>query len=278
MQGDAYLDVAQVTLYVFWVFFAGLIIYLRREDKREGYPLESNTGGGGIAHGFPRMPDPKHYRLRSGHVATLPNHGNDRRDVAVAPAAPWPGAPYVPTGDPMRDGVGPGSWADREDVPELTLADIPAIVPLRLTPATMLEPRDPDPRGMPVLGCDRELAGVVVDVWVDRAEALIRYLEVEIELPQGRPAGDRPAGPTIVGEDGVGVTASSKRVLLPLPFALIDRYRGRVNVHAITAGQFADVPGIAHPDQVTKREEDRIVGYFGGGMLYATPARQEPKL
>jgi photosynthetic reaction center H subunit len=34
-----YIDVAQVVLYVFWVFFFGLIFYLRREDKREGYPL-----------------------------------------------------------------------------------------------------------------------------------------------------------------------------------------------------------------------------------------------
>ena len=31
-------------------------------------------------------------------------------------------------------------------------------------------------------------------------------------------------------------------------------------------------------DQVTKLEEDRIVGYYGAGTLYATPARQEPLL
>ena len=37
-----YIDVAQVTLYAFWLFFAGLIFYLRREDKREGYPLDSD--------------------------------------------------------------------------------------------------------------------------------------------------------------------------------------------------------------------------------------------
>ena len=36
-----YIDVAQILLYAFWIFFAGLLIYLRREDKREGYPLES---------------------------------------------------------------------------------------------------------------------------------------------------------------------------------------------------------------------------------------------
>lgn len=145
MQSGAYMDLAQVTLYVFWIFFACLIYYLRREDKREGYPLDSDALGGGVVHGFPRMPDPKSYLLRDGHVATLPNHKNDRRDVALAPIAPWPGAPLEPTGNPMLDGVGPGSYADREDVPELNMENIPCIVPLRLAEGTYLEARDPDP-------------------------------------------------------------------------------------------------------------------------------------
>ena len=132
MQPDAYMDLAQVTLYVFWIFFAGLIFYLRREDKREGYPLESTGINGGVAHGFPRMPDPKTYLLRDGHVAMLPNHKNDRPDVALAPIAVWQGAPAEPTGNPMLDGVGPGSYANREDVPELTMENIPCIVPLRV--------------------------------------------------------------------------------------------------------------------------------------------------
>ncbi len=255
MQSGAYMDLAQVTLYVFWIFFACLIYYLRREDKREGYPLDSDALGGGVVHGFPRMPDPKSYLLRDGHVATLPNHKNDRRDVALAPIAPWPGAPLEPTGNPMLDGVGPGSYADREDVPELNMENIPCIVPLRLAEGTYLEARDPDPRGMKVMGADSEPGGVVTDVWVDRAEALIRYLEVEVTTSGG-----------------------TKRVLLPMPFAKIDGYRGRVWVDAILGGQFADVPVTASLDQVTKREEDRIVGYYGAGTLYATRARQEPWL
>jgi photosynthetic reaction center H subunit len=35
----SYIDIAQVVLYLFWIFFFGLIIYLHREGKREGYPL-----------------------------------------------------------------------------------------------------------------------------------------------------------------------------------------------------------------------------------------------
>ena len=255
MQPGAYLDLAQVTLYVFWIFFACLIYYLRREDKREGYPLDSTALGGGVVHGFPRMPSPKNYFLRDGHVATLPNYKNDRRDVAVAPIAEWPGAPMEPTGNPMLDGVGPGSYADREDVPELNMENIPCIVPLRIAAGTYLEARDPDPRGMKVLGADSETGGVVTDVWVDRAENLIRYLEVEVTTS---------AGP--------------KRVLLPLPFAKVDGNRNRVWVDAILGSQFADVPTTKSADQVTKLEEDRIVGYYGAGTLYATPARQEPLL
>ncbi len=262
MQDGAYMDVAQVTLYVFWIFFACLIFYLRREDKREGYPLDSTALGGGVVHGFPRMPDPKTYLLRDGHTATLPNHKNDRRDVAVAPIARWPGAPVEPTGNPMLDGVGPGSYADREDVPELNIDNVPCIVPLRIAEGTYLESRDPDPRGMQVRGGDDEIGGVVTDVWVDRAEALIRYLEVEVA----------------VGGDGAGGASASRRVLLPMPFAKIDGRRGRVRVNAILGSQFADVPATVSLDQVTKREEDRIVGYYGAGTLYATPARQEPLL
>ena len=254
MQPGAYLDVAQVTLYVFWIFFACLVFYLRREDKREGYPLESTAMGGGIQHGFPRRPDDKVYLLRGGHTATLPNYKNDRRDVALAPVDRYPGSPLEPTGNPMLDGVGPGAWADREDVPELTMEDVPAIVPLRVTPATTLSSRDPDPRGMPVLGADGEIGGTCVDVWVDRGEAIVRYLEVEVTAA---------AGP--------------KRVLLPLTFALVKGgLRNRILVDAILGAHFADIPATKSPDQVTKLEEDRIVGYFGAGTLYATPSRQEP--
>lgn len=49
-------DFAQLALYAFWLFFALLVIYLRREDKREGYPLQSDHGPVG---GFPPPPSTK---------------------------------------------------------------------------------------------------------------------------------------------------------------------------------------------------------------------------
>ena len=84
MQGDivmntgtgaitGYFDIAQVALYVFWIFFAGLIYYLHREDKREGYPLESDRSGGRIkVQGFPAMPKPKIYRAHDGQITVSP--------------------------------------------------------------------------------------------------------------------------------------------------------------------------------------------------------------
>jgi len=51
-----HLDGAQIVLYAFWLFFFGLVYYLRREDKREGYPLESERGP---VQGFPAVPEPK---------------------------------------------------------------------------------------------------------------------------------------------------------------------------------------------------------------------------
>ena len=252
MQPGAYLDLAQVTLYVFWIFFAGLIFYLRREDKREGYPLYSDTGGGRLKQiGIPNPPDPKTYLLRGGATRTVPNASNDRPNVALTPVAPWPGAAFAPTGDPFADGVGPGSYAQRQDVPELTLDNLPVIAPLRAAKGMFLDHRDPNPVGMAVVGCDGQVGGTVTEVWVDRAEVLARYLEVE-------------------------VAKTKKRVLLPVPFALINSPSGKVSVDAIRGDQFAGVPTTAKPDQVTKLEEDKICAYYGAGTLYATPLRQEP--
>jgi photosynthetic reaction center H subunit len=47
-------------------------------------------------------------------------------------------------------------------------------------------------------------------------------------------------------------------------------------VRSVLAHQFADAPTLRHPEQITLREEDRVVAYFGGGNMYATPQRAEP--
>ena len=57
-----HIDGAQAALYAFWLFFAGLIYYLRREDKRSGYPLESPQGP---REGWPKPADAKVYIHRT---------------------------------------------------------------------------------------------------------------------------------------------------------------------------------------------------------------------
>ena len=258
MMGEitGYIDVAQVTLYVFFVFFLGLMLYLRREDKREGYPLLSERSGHVTVQGFPTIPSPKSFRTPEGHVSYAPETTRDIPRPGLTPSAPWPGAPMTPTGNPLIDGVGPAAWANRMDEPELTWEGEPAIVPLSIVADTIVEPRDANPVGMEVIAADQKLAGIVREVWTDRSEPQIRYLEVEVPTPAG----------------------ATRRVLLPMGFARILGAKRVVTVKAILASQFADVPGLKNPAQVTKLEEDKISAYFAGGTLYATPERLEPVL
>ncbi|MDQ0315458.1 photosynthetic reaction center subunit H [Amorphus orientalis] len=254
-----HIDVAQVVLYAFWIFFAGLILYLRREDKREGYPMETDRPRGRPSTtgfvGFPTMPAPKRFTLAHGDPVMAPSGKVDTRTLNAVPAGRYPGAPLMPEGDPMRAEIGPGAYAMRADVPDMTLEGEPKIVPLREATDFYLEPRDPDPRGMAVVGADGKVAGTVTDAWVDKSEYILRYLEVEL------PGGETP-----------------RHVLLPVNFTTTSRSRRQVRVNAILASQFADVPALANPTQVTFLEEERICAYYGAGTLYATRARQEPLL
>jgi photosynthetic reaction center H subunit len=247
------IDVAQLALYAFWIFFVGLIIYLRREDKREGYPLSSDRSPHIRVEGYPATPEPKFFRLAHGGTCEVPNSRPEAVELRAKPVGKWPGAPLQPTGDPMRDGVGPAAYANRADVPDLTFEGEPKIVPMRIATDFSIEARDPDPRGMPAIGADGQVGGIVRDVWVDRSEPTIRYLEVEVSTPENNP-----------------------RVLLPIGLAKVNGRKRQVQVNSILGSQFSGVPGIRNPDQVTALEEDRICAYYGGGTLYATPDRQEP--
>ncbi|MEK8031287.1 photosynthetic reaction center subunit H [Ideonella sp. DXS29W] len=247
------IDVAQVVLYAFWIFFAGLVTYLLRENKREGYPLESDRSARAPRvpiQGWPSIPSPKTYLLRDGSSVSVPRPASAPAPLSARPSGPWPGAPLVPDGDPMQAGVGPGSYAERADVPDTTLDGAPRLLPLRVLAGFGVDHGDPDPRGLPVIGADGAVAGTVTELWVDQAEMLFRYLEVAL-----------PQGPS---------------VLLPINFARIDDHR--VRVRSLCADQFAGVPALRVPDRVTLLEEEKIMAYFGAGTLYATPDRQEPLL
>jgi photosynthetic reaction center H subunit len=269
----SYIDVAQVVLYAFWIFFAGLIFYLRREDRREGYPLESEvTGKADEGSRGLWVPEPKVYLLPHGGTTMLPSDRRDPHPENMEPVEPWSGAPFEPTGNPMLDGVGPASYAHRSDVPERMEDGSATIVPLRVATDFTIAEGDPDPRGMEVIGADREVAGTVKDVWVDRAEQIIRYLEIEVPAREAAQLQD---------EEGAPAGPSTVTVLAPMTMSEIKGGSFKphfVKINALTAEQFAEVPKTKHPDEVTLLEEDKIVGYFGGGTLYAMPRRLEPML
>jgi photosynthetic reaction center H subunit len=247
-----YMDVAQVALYGFWAFFIGLIIYLRREDKREGYPLQNDSGRVTV-QGFPAVPEAKAFRLADGRTVLAPDPAKDAAPIAARPTGPGPGSPLEPTGNPMLDGVGPGAYPARGNHPERTFDGQPLIVPLRAARGFRVASEDPDPRGMTAVGADGRSGGTVTELWVDRAEPMIRYLEVTLD-------------------DG------SRTVLVPMPMARIDAVRARVVVRSILGSQFAAVPAIVGAGEVTLAEEERITAYFGAGTLYAEPSRAEPLL
>jgi photosynthetic reaction center H subunit len=249
-----YIDVAQLVLYAFWLFFAVLILYLHREGKREGYPLQSERSAHIDVVGFPKPAPPKSFLMRDGSVVTVPRN-QPEREIKAKPLGPWPGAPLVPDGDALADGVGPASYALREEHPDLTLDDRPKIVPLRVATEIALCDKDPNPLGLAAVGADGVQAGTVSDVWVDRSDNLLRYFEIE--------AGDDTA---------------SRKVLVPYNFAHIDTRRKQLHVKSVLGEQLARGPGPANPDQVTLREEDWISAYYAGGLLFATPDRAEPLL
>ncbi len=247
----SYIDVAQLALYAFWLFFAGLIYYLLRENKREGYPLVSDRKNV-VVEGFPFMPAPKAFHMPGGHVAYAPRH-EEPEILNAVPSANFLGAPYVPLGNPMLSGMGPGAWARRADIPDLAWDDqLPKIVPLRAAPAFFLAWEDPDIHGYEVQGLDGLVAGRVVDSWIDRSEVVVRYLEVEL--------------------------ADTKRVLLPMNYISIDKAARVVGTDFITAAQFETVPTTKLPEVVTLLEEDKILAYYAGGTMYAKAGRGDPLL
>ncbi|MEL6830505.1 MAG: photosynthetic reaction center subunit H [Pseudomonadota bacterium] len=250
-------DLVDVCLWAFTIFFLGLIYYLQRESSREGYPIEDDVTGKLEKESIFFFPPKKTYKLPHGRGTIERSYGPaDTRDLALKRAAPWGGSPFLPTGDPMVDGVGPASYAMREDVPDLTDDGRDRISPFRLNPEYTVPAEDFDPRGHPIVGADRAIGGTVVDLWVDRSEAVIRYFEVEVDA-----------------DDGI-----KSKILVPVPFCSLSKKHQRVEVEAVLGEHFKAVPKTKSADSVTRLEEDMISGYFGGGTLYATPERQEPLL
>lgn len=251
------IDVAELVMIGFFAFFLGLVLWIRREDRREGYPLEDTATGRIQTVGSPfEFDNAKVFRLPFGLGRVIPERGK-REPVKIAGTrrtARFASAPIEPVGDPFTTNAGPGAWAERAHRADYNAEGHPRIRPLRLAPGFHLDRRDPDPTGYSVVGADGVIAGKVEEIWVDTSDHLVRYY-------------------------GVALTREPARlVLVPYTFSTVSRSRRAVFVEAINGAHFAGIPPIASPDQITLYEEERVVAYFGAGLLYATPERAEPIL
>ncbi len=115
----------------------------------------------------------------------------------------------------------------------------------------------PATRRLPVIAADKQVAGTVVEIWVNRSEPQVSYYEVQL-------------------------AGSDARRLLPVGFVQWPNLglwgNDKLLVKSITAAQFANVPTTKRDDQITLLEEDKIGAYYCGGHLYAKPDRAQPIL
>jgi photosynthetic reaction center H subunit len=239
------LDAVQLLVAGFFLFFAGLVYYLRREDKREGYPLLDITPQRGVIEGFPPTPPPKTYSLLEGGTTQMP-HEFVETVVSAQRLQRFPGAALVPVGDPMLAELGPGSYPQRKDEPMMSSGE-PQTQPFRTAVHWKVSKHDPDPRGMRVFDGRSVAVGTVCDLWVDRGVKILRYIEVELDA----------------------VPFGGRRVLVPIYYTAINAKHRSVRVRALLAHHFGDIPATAHPDVITAREEDRISAYFSNGLMFS---------
>lgn len=263
----SHIDVAQLVLYAFWIFFAGLIFYIRREDRREGYPLVYEKTGEEKQHGIIWIPKPKVFKLHEGGTEQAPRAGTNEPPLKAVRSGAYDGAPFDPTGNPLVDGFGPAAFALRADRPDMTFENEPKIVPLSTLSDFDVKPLmfSKDPRGMDILSADNKVVGTIKDLWIDRGEQLARYVEIELTSAYAPAASD--------GEDGANI---SRTVLAPLTLVNISprldinnlKLETKAKIHSINADQFADAPRIKQPNRITLLEEDKVSAYFAGGHFF----------
>ena len=104
---------------------------------------------------------------------------------------------------------------------------------------------------MSVIAGDKTDVGKISDMWIDEAEQMVRYLEVELDASCGE----------------------GKR-LIPMTMSRISA--NGVTVRSLFGKHFNSVPKHASDTQVTMLEEEKICGYYAGGTMYASEERMGP--
>ena len=238
-----HIDLAETAVMLFFLGFLGVVWYLRRLDKREGFPMKASPFDARPLLGFP-LPDAKAYLLEEGGTTVAPHH-YEQPPMGAVPLYRFDGTPMTPVGNPLLAAIGPGAWVMRRDEPMLTEKGELMLAPLRTSEEWSVEEGDADPRGMVVRDRRFVKVGVVHDVWVDKSIKILRLLEVELR-----------AG------------LASGRILVPIFHAEVDERAREIRITALEAHQLADLPMPVKPDEITAREDERLNAYFAAGYFY----------
>ena len=241
-----HLDAVQILVGLFFLFFLALVYYLRREDKREGYPLWDVSPRHVPIEGFPAVPPTKVYLLLEGGTTTMPHRFEPSASRGI-PAENYFGAPLIPIGDAMLAEIGPGAYPMRKTTPLLSEGK-PQVQPMRVAEGWDVMKGDTDPRGMRVIDGGKVEVGTVVDLWVDRGVKILRYLEVEL--------------------DGPAQNGLSQRIMVPIFRTDIREKRRVVIVQTMLAGHIRLAPRLGNPDEISAREEDQVNAYFSAAHMY----------
>ncbi|NCQ62841.1 MAG: hypothetical protein GW757_02775 [Alphaproteobacteria bacterium] len=246
------LDVAILCVIAFVSFFLGLVVYLRREDKREGYPVEVAGMFGRVqrAEGFPAMPRPKlFYRPHDRGVIQAPRL-EEPEPVRPGQRLPPMAIPLDPGPDPLEEGIGAAAYTrNREELPDLDVEGEPKLISLNDNPEYYIPDGDPDPRGWVLLSADEKQVGQVHDLWFNRAEFFLRYYEVSINGAEGRR-------------------------LVPAFFAEALPCDRVVRATTLVADDMRRTPVRADGTCITMREEDRLNGFYAGGLRFSSHSGQ----
>lgn len=238
-----YIDVAQAAWWLFFLAFIAIVLLLRREDQREGYPKD-NLGLPPLAGPMP-LPASRPMLRLDGSRTAQPHH-DPAPPLRARAQFRFAGGPLVPQGNPLTAAVGPGTYAMRLDKPFLMLDGDPQVQPLRAAAGWQVMPDETDLRGMRVLDIRFLAVGRVEELWVDRGVKILRYLEISLDEGQG-----------------------TGRVLVPIHHCDVDERERDIRVTALHQGQFNDVPRPRAPDSITAREEDMVNAYYAGGRFHS---------
>jgi photosynthetic reaction center H subunit len=239
-----HIDLPQIAFWLFFVAFVAICYVLRRNDKREGYPLKASPFTAERLLGAPLAATPVTYLLNEGGATSTP-HDYPDPPASVLPLYRFDGTPFRPTAGLLGTSLGPGAWVMRNNEPMLNEKGELLLQPLRLCEHWAVSEGEANPCGMAVFDVRWRHIGIVADVWIDRGIRIIKHLEIELRASLG-----------------------GARVLVPIFHVTINERAREIRVTALSQHEFGEVPMPAAQDRITAREEDRLNAYFAAGRFY----------